>query len=98
MNYHTYMLLCADNSFYVGHTHDLSSRLDTHRAGRGALHTAKHGVARLTFSEEHASEEAAIARELQIKKWSRAKKLALANGDMKQLEALARSRDHPRPT
>src|SRR5271169_4106784 len=93
MNFYTYILLCADDSMYVGHTHDLSSRVDAHEAGRGALHTANHGVARLVYSEEHATEELAIAREIQIKKWSRAKKMALINGDLPQLHKLSRSRD-----
>jgi predicted GIY-YIG superfamily endonuclease len=93
MNFHTYILLCADDSLYVGHTHDLSSRVDAHGAGRGALHTAKHGVAKLIYSEEYTTEKLAIARELQIKKWSRAKKMALINGDLERLRKLSRSRD-----
>lgn len=93
MNSYTYILLCADDSLYVGHTHDLSLRVDAHDTGRGALHTAKHGVARLVYSEEHATEALAVARELQIKKWSRAKKMALINGDFERLRELSRSRD-----
>jgi predicted GIY-YIG superfamily endonuclease len=94
MTYYTYILCCEDNSLYVGHTHDLRLRVDTHRAGRGALHTAKRGVGQLIFSEEHVTEQAAIAREIQIKKWSRAKKMALAKGDTKRLRDLSQSRDH----
>ncbi len=93
MNFYTYILLCADDTLYVGHTHDLRSRVDVHKAGRGALYTAKHGVARLVYSEKHATEARAVARELQIKKWSRAKKMALINGDLDRLRKLSRSRD-----
>lgn len=91
MNFYTYILLCADDSLYVGHTHDLHARVDAHEGGRGALHTAKHGVAQLVYTEEQATEQQAIAREIQIKKWSRAKKMALINGDLEQLRALSRS-------
>jgi putative endonuclease len=93
MRCYTYILLCADDSLYVGHTHDLRARLDTHHAGRGAHHTASRGVARLIYAEEHSTEKLAVHRELQIKKWSRAKKLALANGDPQRLRALSQSRD-----
>jgi putative endonuclease len=81
------MILCMSG------THDLRSRVDKHEAGRGALHTAKHGVARLVCEEEQTTEKQAIARELQIKKWSRAKKMALINGDLDRLRELSRSRD-----
>ena len=90
---YTYILLCADNTLYVGHAGDLRARLDTHQAGRGARHTAKRGVARLIYAEEHATEQLAITRELQIKKWSRAKKIALANRDTERLRTLSQSRD-----
>jgi putative endonuclease len=62
--------------------------------GAGALHTAKHGAARLIYSEEHATEVLAITREFQIKKWSRAKKMALINGDLERLREFSRSHDH----
>jgi predicted GIY-YIG superfamily endonuclease len=93
MNFHMYILLCADNPLYVGHTHDLQTRVEAHEDGRGALHTSEHGVARLVYSEKHTTEKLAIARELQIKKWSRAKKMALINGDLERLRELSRSRD-----
>jgi predicted GIY-YIG superfamily endonuclease len=50
-------------------------------------------VARLIYAEEHATEQLAITRELQIKKWSRAKKIALANRDTERLRTLSQSRD-----
>ena len=74
MSWFTYILRCDDDSLYVGHAHDLPSRVDAHRTGRGARHTASHGAARLIHAEEHATKKSAVARELQIKKWSRVKK------------------------
>jgi len=35
-----YILRCGDNTFYVGHCEDLEARVDWHRAGLGARHTA----------------------------------------------------------
>lgn len=93
MNFYTYILLCADNTLYVGHTRDLCSHVHAHEAGRGALHAAEHGVAQLVYTEEQATEKQAIARAIQIKKWSRAKKMALVNGDLERLRELSRSHD-----
>ena len=93
MRYFTYILLCADDTLYVGHARNLRARLDTHQAGRGARHTATHRVARLIYAEEHPTRKLAITRELQLKKWSRAKKMALANRDPERLRALSQSRD-----
>jgi len=46
----------------------------------------------LVYVESCTSEDAAIARERQIKRWSHGKKLALINGDFASLKALARRR------
>ena len=90
---YTYILLCADNSYYVGHAHDIDARFRAHQSQRGAKHTATHGAARLIYFERHATDGEAITREHQIKKWSRAKKVALINGDLEQLRLLSKSRD-----
>jgi putative endonuclease len=89
----TYILLCADNSFYVGYTHDLDARFRAHQLQRGAKHTATQGATRLIYFEQHATKYEAIARERQIKKWSRAKKIALINGNRERLRLLSKSRD-----
>ena len=91
-SFYVYILSCADDSFYVGHTSDVRERVKAHNDGRGAFWTAcRHPVA-LVYQEEHESEEQAISRERQLKRWTRAKKLALINGDRAKLKALARRR------
>ncbi|WP_231979163.1 GIY-YIG nuclease family protein [Tessaracoccus coleopterorum] len=37
----TYILECADGSFYIGSTRSLAGRLAQHRAGRGAEYTKR---------------------------------------------------------
>ncbi len=59
----------------------------------GALHTAQNDVAALLYHETFASENDAIRRERQVKRWSRAKKEALMAGDTERLQSLSRSRD-----
>ena len=87
-----YILHCRDGSYYVGSTSDLATRVATHRAGNGAAHTAARLPLELVYSEEHETLAAAIAREKQIKGWSRAKKESLIAGYLERLRALARCR------
>ncbi len=92
MQWATYILLCADGFFYVGHTEDVQKRLATHNEGEGADYTARRRPVELAYCENHASKAEAIAREVQIKKWSRAKKQALIEGNVGKLHKLAKRR------
>ena len=89
MHWFTYILLCSDDSYYVGHTEDIEARLALHNAGKGAVHTAHRRPVTLVYIEPYPSKAQAIAREKQIKKWSRAKKRAIINGDLVRLHNLA---------
>jgi putative endonuclease len=74
-----YILASATGrAIYIGVTTDLSRRLEEHRLGR-VIHTAKYKINRLVFVEHCDTAPAAIAREKQLKGWSRAKKIALIN-------------------
>jgi predicted GIY-YIG superfamily endonuclease len=88
--WYTYILKCADGSFYTGRTNDLSERLTRHNAGRGPKWTACRLPVQLVYQEHHENEESAIKREKQIKKWSRSKKEALIQEDAKKLKALSK--------
>ena len=86
----TYILRCADNTLYVGHTEDLASREQTHNEGKGAKYTAARRPVRMVYAEEHVTVSSAIAREHQLKRWSEKKKEALIVGDRVALRALSR--------
>jgi predicted GIY-YIG superfamily endonuclease len=88
--WHVYILKCSDESFYVGHTESLPERVLMHNARRAAKWTACRLPVVLVYSELCESEEIAMIRERQIKRWSHAKKKALISGDMKMLHNLAR--------
>ena len=75
----TYILLCSNNSYYVGHTSNLENRVSTHNAGKGSSHTAKYRPVKLLYSEEFETVVEAVKRELQLKGWSRVKKEILIN-------------------
>jgi predicted GIY-YIG superfamily endonuclease len=98
MSFWVYILLCADGSYYVGHTSDLEERIACHNAGRGAIFTAARLPVTLVYSEMLGTASAATARELQFKKWSHAKKEALVHGERQRLHALSISRDHQKST
>ena len=76
-----YILRCADGSFYVGHTNSLAGRERSHNEGRGSTHTVTRRPVQMVYAEEHATIKDAIAREHQLKCWSRKKKAALISGD-----------------
>jgi predicted GIY-YIG superfamily endonuclease len=90
MGYHVYILLCSDRSYYTGHTDQIEARLSAHQQGHVEGYTQKRRPVRLAFAEEMATRQEAIARERQIKGWSRAKKEALIAKDWDRLITLAR--------
>ena len=89
-----YLLLCADQSFYLGVTSELESRVAEHRLGRDhpTSYTYSRRPVHLVYSEEFPDIEHAIAREKQLKGWSRAKKIALIGGKWEVVRALSRGR------
>ena len=93
----TYILRCADDTLYVGHTGELASREQTHNDGKGAKYTAARRPVRMIYAEEHSSLLSAIAREQQLKRWTRRKKEALIVGDRAALESLSRRSSSRRP-
>ncbi|TCZ81858.1 GIY-YIG nuclease family protein [Lysobacter sp. N42] len=76
-----YMLASGRNgTLYIGVTSDLVRRIWEHREHLVPGFTAKYGVARLVWYEQHDAMDEAIAREKRLKKWRRAWKLELIDG------------------
>jgi putative endonuclease len=63
-------------ALYIGVTADLGRRLNEHRRGLSE-HTSHYNITKLVYTEEHETMPDAIAREKQLKKWRREKKVAL---------------------
>ncbi len=91
--FYAYILLCADNSYYAGHTDDLAKRLAEHDAGGKCAYTTRRRPVKLVWSERFATRDEAKQAELRIKGWSRAKKQALIRGDYDLIALLARKRN-----
>ena len=77
MAWFCYLLRCADDTLYCGITNDLTKRLAAHNAGTAAKYTRTRTPVELVFSETCADRSTASRREMQIKKLTREKKLAL---------------------
>jgi predicted GIY-YIG superfamily endonuclease len=92
MPWYVYILDCTGGCYYVGHTENLDMRFAAHLAGTGAEFTRRHRPSRVAYTEEFLDESSAVRRELQLKHWSRAKKLALIAGQFDQIHHLARRR------
>ncbi len=74
---YVYMLRCADATLYSGWTYDLTARLATHNAGKGAKYTRARLPVTLVYSEQLPDDGAARRREMALKRLSRPQKLAL---------------------
>ena len=92
MAFWVYILQCADDSYYVGHTDDIEKRMNEHKSGELGGYTSTRRPVRVVFTEEFPSREEALAAELQIKGWSRKKKQALIRGDWGEVSRLAQRR------
>ncbi len=77
-NWYVYILECGDGSYYTGITTNIEARIEKHNSGKGAKYTRSRLPVKLAHSEEHMTESSARKREIQIKKWRRGKKAALA--------------------
>ncbi len=87
-----YVYMVADRSrvLYVGFTSDLYQRVLQHRRGTFQGFTSRYGCNRLVWFERYGSSLEAIAREKQIKRWRREKKIFLIELENPRWEDLAK--------
>ena len=93
MRYWTYIVLCADRSYYTG-THrgtDIEDRIGSHNNGTFRGYTYFRRPVKLVWAQEFQSIKEAIEYERRIKGWTRAKKKALIKGNIAELKRLSNS-------
>ena len=91
---YVYILQCADDSFYVGVTNNVGRRFIEHSAGiHVEAYTFSRRPLKLVFCKQFDSPMTAIKYEKQLKGWTKAKKIALINGDFELLHELAKCRN-----
>jgi putative endonuclease len=91
--WYVYMLACEGGSIYTGITDNIGRRFSEHSDGKGGHYTNYNRPKKILYKESYNSRVSAEKREQQIKRWSRAKKLALIRGDKECLISLSKSRD-----
>jgi putative endonuclease len=87
--YYVYIMASKSRVLYVGVTGFLMARVLRHRAGEGGAFTRKYRVHRLVYFHGFRNVGDAIARETEIKKWRREKKVALIRAENPTWEDLA---------
>jgi len=93
--YYIYIMASPSRTLYTGVTNDLERRVYQHKNKLIPGFTTKYNITRLVYYEFTTDVRAAIAREKQIKAWTRAKRVALiesTNRDWKDLSEFGFSR------
>jgi putative endonuclease len=76
--YYVYILANKKNgTLYVGMAKELEKRVVRHKSKKANQFAAKYDVDKLVYYEKHKSQEDALKREKQIKKWRRQWKMKL---------------------
>jgi len=87
--YYVYILANRSGTLYVGVTNDLNRRLYEHKQKLLPGFTKRYKIDRLVYYEHTPDVGAAIAREKQIKRWRREKKVALIESTNRDWHDLA---------
>ncbi len=88
-SYYVYVMASKSRVLYVGVTGFLMARILRHRAGEGGKFTRRYQVHRLVYFATFRNVGDAIARETEIKKWRREKKVTLIEERNRTWEDLA---------
>jgi putative endonuclease len=87
--YYVYIMASKSRVLYVGVTGFLMVRVLRHRAGEGGEFTRRYQLHRLVYFATFRNVGDAIARETEIKKWRREKKVTLIEERNRTWEDLA---------
>ena len=88
--YFVYIMASRSRALYVGVTNNLSRRVGEHKEGLIPGFTQRYKINRLVYYESTPDVRAAIAREKQIKRWRREKKVNLIESLNPEWNDLAR--------
>jgi putative endonuclease len=87
---YVYILKCSDNTYYTGVTNNIETRLRYHNEGTDKeAYTFSRRPLTLVYYESFSEYNQAIAREKQIKDWSRKKKEAIIEQNWEKLKEFA---------
>ena len=95
--YCVYIMASRSHRLYTGITNNLLRRVFEHRTKRTRSFTARYDMTRLVYYECGSDVLAAIAREKEIKGWSRRRKLSLIQSRNPTFADLAKGWFEERP-
>ena len=72
--HYTYIVHCADDTYYTGYTNDLEHRMKMHNEKKGAKYTKTRTPVNLVYYETYDTKEEAMSREWAIKQLTRKQK------------------------
>ena len=75
--HYVYIVASRSRVLYIGSTTEIEIRMKQHREGRFGGFTKRYRCIRLVYFERFMNSANAVARERQLKGWTRAKKIAL---------------------
>jgi len=78
--HYTYIVECADGTYYTGYTNDLDNRVKAHNDGKGAKYTRGKGPVRVVWSKKYRCLTYAMRDEYRIKQLDRRQKELLIRG------------------
>ncbi len=76
-HFYVYIMVSRSLTLYIGFTSRLEFRVDQHKNGKFEGYSKTYRCHRLVYFERFQTAVVGIAREKQLKRWSRAKKIAL---------------------
>ena len=86
---YVYIATNRSKTLYIGVTNNLERRIDQHKRKIGSEFAVKYNITRLVYYEHFADIRDAIAREKQLKKWRREKKVWLIECENPEWEDLS---------
>jgi len=87
--YYVYIMASRSRVLYTGVTNDLARRVNEHKLGLVPGFTSRYRVTRLVYFEEFTDIRDAIAREKQVKDWTRGRRIRLIEDHNPTWEDLA---------
>ena len=76
-SFYVYILSSRSRNLYIGMSNNIRTRIAQHRTHPEGSHTSHYNIQRLVYFERFQYVRSAIARETELKKWTREKKIAL---------------------
>ena len=87
-NWHLYVLLCSDGSYYTGITTDIKRRLEEHNtSAKGAKYTKARRPVKVIYTEIFSNRSSAQKAEYRFKQLTRKQKEKVINESRRQTQS-----------